>query len=116
MPPVHNLAVSIMAVLGAEGGPSDKTLKHDSSKRPPIAIVCVTVAGEDFRSDIVRGTDSRVCHQPAGASPVIDLRSVADSQVNLVKRNRVAITRSVRFPLQELLVVVVIVELVEASG
>ena len=34
--PVYNLAVCVVAVLGAKWGPSDKTLVHDGAKGPPL--------------------------------------------------------------------------------
>lgn len=116
MPPVHDLAVSVVAILGAERRPADQALEHDGTQRPPIAIKRVTMASEDFRSNIIWCTDGRVGHQTSGASPVIDLCTVADRQVDLVNSNRVAVVaRLVGFALEQLCVVVVIMELVEAG-
>src|SRR6478735_7941677 len=42
--PVHDLAVGVVAVLGAEWGPSNQTLEHDGTKRPPIAVKGVSMA------------------------------------------------------------------------
>lgn len=74
------------------------------------------MAGEDLRRDIIRGSNSRICHQSSGSSPVINNGSVANGKVNLVEGNRVPISPwSRRLALQELLVVVVVVQLVETS-
>lgn len=74
------------------------------------------MAGEDLRSNVVRRTHGGVCHQSSGSSPVVDLRPVTDSEVDLVNSNRASISRSVGLSLEELLVVVVVVQLVEAGG
>ena len=74
------------------------------------------MTSENFGSNIIWCTDSRVGHQTSRASPVIDLGTVANRQVNLVDRNRVAVVaRLVGFALEQLCVVVVVVELVEAG-
>lgn len=61
--PVDNLAVRVMAILGAERGPADQALKHDGTQGPPITIKGVAVASEDFGSDVIGSSDGRVCHQ-----------------------------------------------------
>lgn len=113
--PVDNFPISVMTVLSAERRPTDEALEHDGSQRPPIAIKRVALAGEDFGGDVVRGSDSRVSHDPTGFSPVVDLRPVAHSEVDLINGDRVPISRSARLALKELLVVVVVMKLVETS-
>lgn len=114
--PVDNLPIGIMTAFSAEGGPSHKTLEHDGSQGPPIAVERVTMAGEDLRGDVVGSTDRRVGHDSTRFAPVIDLRSVRDRQVDLINSYRVSVSRLARLVLQELLVVVVVVKLVKASG
>lgn len=88
--PVDNLPVRLVSVLRAEGRPSNKTFKHDSSERPPIAFLAITVVEEDFRRDIIRCTDSRVSHEPPGLTPCINLVPVGDGQVDSVDHDGVA--------------------------
>lgn len=56
--PVHDLAVGVVAILGAEWGPSNKTLEHDGTKRPPIAVKGVSMASENLGGDVVGSSDS----------------------------------------------------------
>lgn len=60
--PVDNLAVRIMAVLGAERWPAHQTFEHNGSQTPPIAVKAVAVAGEDFGGDIIRRSHRGVSH------------------------------------------------------
>lgn len=114
--PIDNLAVRVVAVLGAERRPADQALEHDGAQRPPVAVERVAVPGEDLGRDVVGGSDGRVGHQPPRAPPVVDLGPVADRQVDLVDGDRVAVVaRLVGLSLEELLVVVVVVQLVEAG-
>jgi hypothetical protein len=71
---------------------------------------------EDLGGDIVWRADSGVSHQSSRSSPVVNLRSVADREINLINGNRISVTRAVRAALQKLLVIVVIVQTVEPSG
>lgn len=66
---------------------------------------------ENFRGNVIRCTDSRVCHNTPRSTPVVNDSSVADSQIDLVEINRVAVTRLwCRLALQKLLVVRVVME------
>ena len=61
---------------------------------------------KNFRGNIIRCTDSGVCHNTSRSTPVVNDSSVADRQVDLVQVNRVAVARLwCRLPLQKLLVV-----------
>jgi hypothetical protein len=105
-----------MVVLRAEWRPADQTLEHDGSQRPPIAVKTVAVTSEDFGGDVVRGTDSGIGHQSSRSSPIVDLGSVANGKVDLVNGDRATITGAIRSALEQLLVIVVVVKTVEASG
>lgn len=74
------------------------------------------MACEDLGGDVVWRSDGGVSHQPSRSSPVVNLRSVADCEVNLVYGNRSSVTRAVGATLQKLLVVVIIVQTVESRG
>jgi hypothetical protein len=102
-----------MAILGAERRPPNQTLKHDGPQRPPIAIERVAMSCEDLGSNVVWGSDRRVGHQSSRSTPVVDLRAIANRQINLVNSHRVPVSRSVGFALQQLLIVVVVVQSVE---
>lgn len=71
---------------------------------------------EDLGSDVVWRADGGVSHQSSRSSPVVNLRSVADCEINLINGNRVSVSGAVGAALQELLVVVVVMQAVEASG
>ena len=85
--PVDDLAVGVVRLLCAEWRPSDQTFEHDCANTPPITAVVVALAAEDFRGDVVGGTNGRVCELAAGLAPGVDLMAVADSQLNLVERD-----------------------------
>lgn len=71
---------------------------------------------ENFGGNIIRCTDSGVCHNTPRSTPVVNDSSVADRQIDLVEINRVAVTGLwCRLPLQKLLVVRVVVKAMEAS-
>lgn len=114
LPPVDNLAIGIVAVLGTERGPAHQTLEHDCSQAPPVAVKGVAVPGENFWGNVVGGSDCRVGHEPSASSPIVDLGTIRNGQVDLIQGDRVTVTRTVRLALQELLVIVVVVELVKA--
>lgn len=97
-----------MCVLGTERRPSDLTFEHDRTQTPPVTVLCIPVATEDFRSNVVRGTDGRVGHNSAGLSPIVDHASVADSQIDLVQVDRVPVGGFAGFALQELCIVRVV--------
>lgn len=104
-----------MTVLGTERRPANQTLEHDGTQRPPIAIERVALARKDLRGDVVGRADGGVSHDPTGLPPVVDLRPVAYSKVDLVNGYRVPVARSARLALEQLLVVVVVVQLMETS-
>jgi hypothetical protein len=83
--PIDNLAVGIVRLLCAERRPADQTFEHDCANTPPIAAVVVALSTEDFGSDVIGGTNSRVCKLTARLAPGVDLMAVADSQLNLVE-------------------------------
>lgn len=89
--PVDNLAVCVVRLLGAERRPANKTLEHDGAHTPPIAAVVVALAAEDFGSNVVRGTDGRVSELAARLAPGVDLVAVTHRQLNLVKRDGLAV-------------------------
>lgn len=105
-----------MTVLSTEWRPAHQTLEHDGPQTPPITVECVAVPREDLRGNVVGGSNGRIRHEPSASSPVVDLGTVRYSQVDLVQGNRVTIARPVRLSLQELLVIIIVVELVEARG
>ena len=71
---------------------------------------------ENFRSNIIRCTDSGVRHNTPRSTPVVNDSSVADRQIDLVEINGVAVTRLWRrLALQKLLVIRVVMEAMEAS-
>jgi hypothetical protein len=104
-----------MGIFSTEGGPADLTLKHDRAKTPPVTVMRVAVTTENLGGDVIGSTNSRVGHKPSGFSPVIDDTTVADSEVDLVKINGIAICWPVGLSLKEALVVRIVVELVETS-
>jgi hypothetical protein len=74
------------------------------------------VSTENFGSDIIRCADSRVRHDTSRSTPVVNDSSVANRQVDLVEINRVTITGLWRrLPLQQLLIIGVIMKAMEAS-
>lgn len=113
--PVDNLAVGVMAVLGTEWRPTHQTLKHDCAQRPPITVKRISVASEDLWGNVVRRAHSGIGHQSSRSSPIINLRAVANGEVDLVNGHGISISWSVRLALEELTVVVLIVPLVEAG-
>lgn len=76
LPPVHNLTVGIGSVLSAEWWPSNETLEHNGTNRPPIAQVGVPLAVEDFGSNVIWCSDGRVRHGTARLPPGVDLSTV----------------------------------------
>lgn len=63
--PVDDLSVSIGWLFGTEWRPSDKTFKHNSSNRPPIAEIGVSLTVEYLRGNVIRGSNGGVCHSTA---------------------------------------------------
>jgi len=90
--PVDNLLVRLSAILCTEGGPADQAFEHDSTHAPPVAAECVALPAEDLRGDVIRSADGRVSHHTARFAPHVDLRAVADGEVDLVEGDGVAIT------------------------
>lgn len=76
--PSDNFVVRVMPVFGTERRPTNQTLKHDGSKRPPVTVEAVAMASENFRGDIIGCSDGRVGHQSPRPPPIIDLGPVAD--------------------------------------
>ena len=86
LPPIDNLSVSVMGILGTEGRPADQTLKHDSSDGPPITTEGVALASEDLRCDVVGGTNRGVSDATTRLTPRIDL-SAAHGEIDLIERD-----------------------------
>ena len=55
--PVNNLAVRIMSIFSTERWPSNLAFEHDRTQAPPIAILTIAMAAEDFWSNIIRSTN-----------------------------------------------------------
>lgn len=115
LPPVHNLAIRVVAVFGAERRPADQALEHDCSQAPPIAVETVPMAREDLGRDIIGCANRRVRHQSPAPSPVVNLCAIRNRQVDLVDGNGRTVAGLVRLALQKLLVIVVVMQLVETS-
>lgn len=62
LPPVDNLSVCVMAILGTERRPAHQTLEHDSAQTPPIAVEAVSVSREDLGCNIVGSSHSGIGH------------------------------------------------------
>lgn len=77
--PVHDLPVGIVCVLSTERWPSNLTFKHDRTQTPPIAVLGVSMTAENFRRNVIRGTNRRVSHHSPRLSPIVDDTSVTDS-------------------------------------
>jgi hypothetical protein len=113
--PVNDLAIRIVSILSTERGPSNLALEHDRTQAPPIAILSVALATEDFWSNVIRSTDGRIRHNSTRLSPIIDHASVAYSEVDLVKVDRVPVDGSAGLSLEQLLVVGIVMQLVKTS-
>lgn len=103
--PVDDLAISVMCILSTERRPANLTFEHDSTQAPPVTVLAVTMTTEDLRSNVVWSSNSGVGHKATRLSPVVDNTSVANSEIDLVKIDRVAITRPVGLPLEQVLIV-----------
>ena len=89
--PIDNLAVCVMGIFGAEGGPADQTFEHDGTDRPPVTSEGVASTRKNLRGNVVRSAYGRVRKDTTGFAPGIDLSAVADSKVDLVEGNRLAV-------------------------
>lgn len=117
LPPVHNLTVGVGSVLSAEWWPSNETLEHNGTNRPPVTQVGVPLAVEDFGSNVVWCSDGRVRHGTARLSPGVDLSTVRHGQVDcIVEVPRVAVLVLGRRVLEQVLVVRVVVRLLATGG
>jgi hypothetical protein len=106
--PVDDLSIRIMSILSTERRPADLTFKHDGTQAPPIAVLSLTMTAEDFGGNVVRSANSRVGHKSTRLSPVIDNTSVTNSEIDLIKIDRVAIARTVGLSLKQVLIVRVV--------
>ena len=59
LPPVDDLAVRVVAVLGTEGRPAHEALVHDGAQRPPVDVIRVALASEYLRRDVVGRSSAR---------------------------------------------------------
>lgn len=89
-----------MGILRAERGPANLTLKHDCTKTPPVTVLSITMAAEDLRGNVVRSANSGVGHESTGLTPVVNNATVANREINLIKVDRIAITRPIRLSLE----------------
>lgn len=89
--PVDDLFVRLSAILCTERGPADQTFEHDGAHTPPVAAEGVALPAEDFGGDVVRGADGGISHHAAGFAPHVDLRAVADGEVDLIETDGVAV-------------------------
>lgn len=80
--PVHNLTIGVGGVLSAEWRPSHEAFEHDGTNRPPIAQVGISLSVENFRSNVVGRSNSRICHGTARLPPRVDLSTVGYGQVD----------------------------------
>lgn len=99
-------------------GASRQGIEHDSTDGPPIACERVSLSAEDFRSDVVRGTNSRVGENSTiRFSPCLgNAPTIANGEIDLVKINGIPILLFARgCSLQEVLVVGVVVLRMESS-
>ena len=114
--PVDNLTVGVGGVLSAEWRPSHKTFEHDSTNRPPIAQVGIPLSVENFRSNVIGRSNSRIGHGTARLPPGVDLSTVGYGQVDgIIEISRVAVSVLGCRVLQEVLVVRIVVRLL-ATG
>ena len=103
-----------MWVIGTERRPTDDRLIHDRPKRPPVAAESITLAAEDFRGNVVRRTDGGICHSATRLAPIVDLSTVADRKIDLIKIDRITIISPTRgMASQEVLIVRCLMLLVE---
>ncbi len=61
--PVDDLVVGVVCGFGAEGWVPDQALEHDGTKRPPVALVTVSLLQEDLWSNVIRRTNGGICLQ-----------------------------------------------------
>jgi hypothetical protein len=113
--PVDDLTVGVVSILSTERRPSNLALEHDCTQAPPITILTVTMTTKDFRSNVVRSTNRGISHDSTRLSPIIDDASIAYSEVDLVQIDRIAVGRSSRLSLKELLVIGTVMQLMKAS-
>lgn len=89
--PVDNLAIRVRWLLCAEWRPADETLKHDGAHGPPITSVIVAFARKDFGRNVVGCADSAVCELTARFSPGVDLVAIANSKLDLIDADGIAV-------------------------
>lgn len=94
--PIEDLAIRIVRVLCTEWRPTDQAFEHDCSYGPPVATKGIALATEDLWRDVVGRSNRRIGHYAARFAPRVDLATVADRKVDLVKGNGVAVPRLVR--------------------
>lgn len=117
LPPIDDLAVSVVRIFGTERRPADQTFKHDGSNGPPVTAECVAFASKNLGCNIIRGSDCGVGHLAARFSPRVDLASIAYSEVDLIETDRMPIIFWLRRrTFEKLLVVRILVLYLEACG
>lgn len=104
-----------MSILSTERGPSYLTFKHDCPQTPPVTIRSISIPGENLRSNVIRCPDRRVSHDPTWFPPVVYGTSVSHCEVNLIQSDGVPVSWPVWFALEEVLVIGVVMQLMEAS-
>ena len=116
MAPIDDLFISLPTILCAEWRPPDQAFEHDSTHTPPVTAERIALPTKNLRGDVIWSTDGRVSHNTAGFPPVIDLASIAYSEVNLVESDGMAVVLWSRRAFQELLIVGIFVLGVEACA
>lgn len=91
------------------------TFEHNRTETPPVTIVRVAVTAENFRSNVVGSTNSGISHESSGLSPIIDDTTIANSKVDLIKVDGIAVCGFTGLSLKEARVVGIVVEFVETS-
>lgn len=89
VPPIDNLAVRVVRVLGAKRRVPDQTFKHDRAQRPPVALLAVPLLEEDLGRDVIRRADRRVGEFAPVRLPRRDRIFRIDRQVDRVDHDRV---------------------------
>lgn len=113
--PIDDLAVRFNRVLRTEWRPTDEAFEHDRSYGPPITTEGIALTTKELWRNVVGCPHSRIGHDTARFAPSVDLSTVADSKVDLVEGDGVAVPRLVRRTFHQLLVIRTFVLFVEAS-
>lgn len=94
-----------MSILCTERGPADLTLKHDGTQAPPVTILSVAMTTEDLGGNVVRSADGGVGHESTRLTPVVDSTTITNSEIDLIKIDRITIARSAGLSLEQALII-----------